>query len=105
MEEMVTMISKRHGGRLSLSVEEAADVAGFKRSKAYELIEQGRFPHHKAGRSTQVFIPALLEWIASGGAPNDVRARPRLPARPVRPGGSAGTSGTFAAWARGVKIA
>jgi excisionase family DNA binding protein len=101
---MVTMISKRYGGRLSLSVAEAAEVSGVKRSTAYHLIQQGRFPHHRAGRATHVFIPALLAWIASGGAPNDHKPSPRRPARPVRPGGSAGAAGTFAAWSSGVEI-
>lgn len=97
------MISERYGGRMSLSVEEAADVASLSKSTVYALIEQREFPHFRGGKAVRVWVPALVEWIESGGSQPPARERP--PARRRRAGRAVGNVRTFANWSGGAQNA
>jgi excisionase family DNA binding protein len=46
-----------------LTVEEAADYIRLGRSKTYELITAGEFPHVKIGRATRVPFVGLKDWV------------------------------------------
>jgi hypothetical protein len=62
-----------HGGRASISVEEAANVVGIGKEQAYSLAASERFPVFgvtSAGskrESMRVLIPALVQWMLDGG--------------------------------------
>ncbi len=49
--------------RLLLRVDEAAEVAGISRSKAYELIASGAWPKVIVGKSVRVPLVGLREWV------------------------------------------
>ena len=50
-------------GRLLYRVQEAADVLGISRAKAYELINRNAIPNIKVGNSIRVPAAALQRWI------------------------------------------
>jgi hypothetical protein len=75
----------QHGGRASISVEEAASVVGIGKEQAYSLAASERFPVFgvtSAGskrESMRVLIPALVQWMLDGGTrqydePREVKA-------------------------------
>lgn len=49
--------------RLTISVEEAAELLGVGRSVAYEAARRGEIPCRRLGRRLIVPVPALLEWL------------------------------------------
>jgi len=49
--------------RLTLSVEEAAQLLGLGRSAAYAAARRGEIPSRRLGRRVIVPVPALLEWL------------------------------------------
>ncbi len=49
--------------RLTISVEEAAELLGLGRSAAYEAARRGQIPCRRLGRRVIVPVPALLEWL------------------------------------------
>lgn len=50
-------------GRLTVSVEEAAQLIGLGRSAAYEAARRGQLPTRRLGRRLVVPVPLLLEWL------------------------------------------
>lgn len=46
-----------------IRVEEAAEMCGIKRSKAYQLIQSGEWPTVKIGRSTRIVTKFIREWV------------------------------------------
>jgi excisionase family DNA binding protein len=50
-------------GRLTISVEEVAEVLGISRSSAYEAVRTGQLPSRRLGRRIVVPIPLLLDWL------------------------------------------
>lgn len=50
-------------GRLTVSVEEAAQLLGLGRSAAYEAARRGQLPTRRLGRRIVVPVPLLLEWL------------------------------------------
>jgi excisionase family DNA binding protein len=55
--------------RLTLTVEEAADLLGIGRSLAYRLAASGELPTVRLGRRIVVPADALNHWLAEVGAP------------------------------------
>lgn len=59
--------------KLMLRPTEAADALGVSRSKAYELIAEGKIPSVRVGGCVRVPVAALQAWIESelskGAAP------------------------------------
>jgi len=50
-------------GRLTITVEEAADLLGLGRSAAYEAARRGQIPSRRLGRRVVIAVPLLLEWL------------------------------------------
>lgn len=50
-------------GRLTVSVEETAQLLGLGRSAAYEAARRGQLPTRRLGRRIVVPVPLLLEWL------------------------------------------
>lgn len=59
-------------GRLTCTVEEAAEALGIGRSAAYAAVRRDQIPHLTFGRRVLVKAPALLELC---GVPNDTETR------------------------------
>ena len=55
-------------GRLTVSVEEAAQLLGLGRSAAYEAARRGQLPTRRLGRRLVVPVPLLLEWLGVSAA-------------------------------------
>lgn len=53
--------------RLTLTIEETASLLGIGRSSAYEAARRGQLPSRRLGRRLVVPVPALLQWLDSGG--------------------------------------
>jgi excisionase family DNA binding protein len=51
------------GGRLTVTVEEAAIILGLGRSAAYEAARRGDIPTGRLGRRIVVPVPMLLQWL------------------------------------------
>ena len=51
--------------KLLYSVTEAAELAGIKKSKAYELVNSGEWPCVRIGSLRKVPIDGLRAWIAA----------------------------------------
>lgn len=54
--------------RLTISVEEAAELLGVSRSTAYSLVRQGELPSLRLGRRIVVPVRRLLALLDSGPA-------------------------------------
>ncbi|MDP9442108.1 MAG: helix-turn-helix domain-containing protein [Actinomycetota bacterium] len=54
--------------RLTLSVEEAADLLGISRALAYVLVRRGELPGLQLGRRVVVSKRALEELVTEGGS-------------------------------------
>jgi excisionase family DNA binding protein len=65
---MSTTISDTTGDRLTLSVEEAASLAGISRNSAYEAVRRGELPVIRVGRRLLVPRAALLRLLNGGEA-------------------------------------
>lgn len=50
-------------GRLTLSVEEAAQALGISRSHAWRMVNRGTLPSLRIGHRVLVPVPDLQEWI------------------------------------------
>ncbi len=55
-------------GRLTVSVEEAAQLIGLGRSAANEAARRGQLPTRRLGRRLVVPVPLLLEWLGVSAA-------------------------------------
>ena len=55
--------------RLTISVEEAAQVLSIGRSAAYEAVHRGDIPHVRIGRRYLVPVPRLLAMLGTDSAP------------------------------------
>jgi excisionase family DNA binding protein len=55
-------------GRVTVSVEEAAQLLGLGRSAAYEAARRGELPVRRVGRRLLVPVPAFLEWLGASPA-------------------------------------
>ena len=49
--------------RITLTVEEVADLLGLGRTAAYEAARRGEIPSRRLGRRFFVPVPALLDWL------------------------------------------
>jgi excisionase family DNA binding protein len=63
--------------KLLLRVEEAAQMLGICRAKAYQLAKSGELPSIKLGSSRRVPIDALREWVAQRAAEAKTEAEGR----------------------------
>jgi hypothetical protein len=60
-------------GTFSLTMEQAAEVAGISIDLAYDLATENRFPVFCATRAAakrerlKVYVPALVQWMLEGG--------------------------------------
>ena len=54
--------------RVTISVEEAAQVLGIGRSAAYEAVHRGEIPHVRIGRRYLVPVPRLLAMLGTNSA-------------------------------------
>ena len=52
--------------RVTLSVEEVANLLGMGRTAAYEAARRGEIPTRRLGRRVIVPVPALLDWLSAG---------------------------------------
>ena len=52
---------------LLISVAEAARRIGLGRTKVYQLIDAGKFPHKRIGRCLRVPVKALEAWAEDQG--------------------------------------
>ena len=52
--------------RVTLSVEEVANLLGMGRTAAYEAARRGEIPTRRLGRRVIVPVPALLDWLSTG---------------------------------------
>jgi excisionase family DNA binding protein len=50
-------------GRLTVSVEEAAQLLGLGRTAAYEAVRRGQLPTRRLGRRIVIPVPLLLDWL------------------------------------------
>ena len=72
-EAFTVHLIRECGGQSTITVEQAAQIVGIGREHAYRLAAQHRFPVlgvTAAGarrESMRVLIPALVEWMLSGG--------------------------------------
>ena len=55
-------------GRITITVEETAQLLGLGRSAAYEAARRGQLPTRRLGRRLLVPVPALLEWLGASAA-------------------------------------
>lgn len=55
--------------RVTLSVEEVAQLLGMGRTAAYEAARRGQIPSRRLGRRVVVPVPALLEWLGATSLP------------------------------------
>ncbi len=53
------------GGRLTITVEEAATFLRIGRSAAYEAVHRGEIPHVRIGRRYLVPVPRLLAMLGA----------------------------------------
>jgi excisionase family DNA binding protein len=51
------------GGRLTVTVDEAAKILGLGRSAAYEAARRGQLPTRRLGRRIVIPVPLFLEWL------------------------------------------
>lgn len=58
--------------RLTLSVEEAAELLGISRALAYELVRRGQLPRLRLGRRVVIPRKALEEFIEAVASPTAV---------------------------------
>ena len=49
--------------RVTITVEEAADLLGIGRSAAYDAARRGQLPTRRLGRRLFVPVPAFLAWL------------------------------------------
>jgi excisionase family DNA binding protein len=66
--ELLDTKQEAPAGRLTWTVEEAADVLGISRNGAYEAIREGKIPCVRIGRRVLVPIAALRRMLGEGGA-------------------------------------
>ena len=88
--ELAENIIERYGS-FSLTMEQAAAVAGISVDLAYDLAAEDRFPVFCATRSTarrerlKVYVPALVQWMLEGGTRRYDRAAASAAASPATP--------------------
>ncbi len=51
--------------RITLTVEEVADLLGLGRTAAYEAARRGQIPSRRLGRRVVIPVPALLRWLGT----------------------------------------
>ena len=72
LTELAETIIERYG-TFSLTMEQAAEVAGISVDLAYDLAAEDRFPVFCATRAAarrerlKVYVPALVQWMLEGG--------------------------------------
>jgi excisionase family DNA binding protein len=54
--------------RVTLSMEEVAQLLGMGRTATYEAARRGEIPTRRLGRRVVVPVPALLEWLGASSA-------------------------------------
>ena len=62
----LTLASLKGSGRATISVEEAGELLGIGRGKAYDCVRNGEIPCLSLGRLKQVPVPALLRLLGEG---------------------------------------
>ncbi len=59
----LTLANLKASGRATISVEEAGQLLGIGRGKAYDCVRNGEIPCLSLGRLKQVPVPALLRLL------------------------------------------
>lgn len=54
-----------------LTIEELADYLRVSKSAIYRLVQEGRLPGRKVGRSWRFSRPSIDAWLAGGGLSSD----------------------------------
>ncbi len=54
--------------RVTLTVDEVAQLLGMGRTAAYEAARRGEIPSRRLGRRVVVPVPALLDWLGASSA-------------------------------------
>jgi len=54
--------------RVTLTVDEVAQLLGMGRTAAYEAARRGEIPSRRLGRRVVVPVPALLDWLRASSA-------------------------------------
>jgi len=62
------------------SVDEVAEHLGVARDTVYRWIERKALPAHRVGRLWKFKLSEVDDWVRSGGADEDDRTGPNLPA-------------------------
>ncbi len=87
LAELAETIIERYG-TFSLTMEQAAEVAGISVDLAYDLATENRFPVFCATRAAgrrerlKVYVPALVQWMLEGGTRRYDRAAAERSATP-----------------------
>lgn len=61
-------------GRLTVSVDEVAELLGIGRSMAYDAVRRGQLPSRRLGRRLVIPVPLLLEWLGVSDRPQLIRS-------------------------------
>jgi excisionase family DNA binding protein len=65
MQQATTFSLDQLEGRVTITIEQAAQVLGLGRTAAYEAARRGELPTRRLGRRLLVPVPALLTWLGA----------------------------------------
>jgi excisionase family DNA binding protein len=65
MQQATTFSLNQLEGRVTITIEQAAQVLGLGRTAAYEAARRGELPTRRLGRRLLVPVPALLTWLGA----------------------------------------
>jgi excisionase family DNA binding protein len=65
MQQATTLSLDELEGRVTITIEQAAQVLGLGRTAAYDAARRGELPTRRLGRRLLVPVPALLTWLGA----------------------------------------
>jgi excisionase family DNA binding protein len=65
MQQATTFSLDQLEGRVTITIEQAAQVLGLGRTAAYDAARRGELPTRRLGRRLLVPVPALLAWLGA----------------------------------------
>ncbi len=65
MQQATTFSLDQLEGRVTITIEQAAQVLGLGRTAAYEAARRGELPTRRLGRRLLVPVPELLTWLGA----------------------------------------
>jgi excisionase family DNA binding protein len=65
MQQATTFSLDQLEGRVTITIEQAAQVLGLGRTAAYDAARRGELPTRRLGRRLLVPVPALLTWLGA----------------------------------------